>query len=68
MDGTGGGQHGVVSTAASSYVISNFHMLDVRHMMYVRIPSIKQIDLMHSECQWVKPEGLSLECNVGYWS
>ena len=36
--------------------------------MYVHIPSIKQIELMHSERRWVKPEGLLLECKVGYWS
>ena len=38
--GIGGGQHGVVSTMLRLLPFQTFHMLSVRHMMRMRIPSM----------------------------
>ena len=36
----GGGQHGVVSPVLRASPFRTFHVLRVRHLMYMRIPSI----------------------------
>ena len=39
MNGIGGGQHDIVSTALQASPFRTFHVLGVRHTMHMRIPS-----------------------------
>ena len=50
----GGGQHGVVSPALRASPFRTFHVLRVRHLMRMRIPS--WILALYSNCVWAYPQ------------
>ena len=65
VNGIGGGQHGIVSTALLTFAISpvqTFQVLGVRHMMRMRIPSTTLYVYCYPE------KGIKLTLNFELWT